>query len=295
MLGYINIEKLDLTLRDYIEYKSIYCSICNSLGKEFGNISRFSLAYDAVFIALCLDNIENQKHNLEFSCPLNGKKMKSNVSLQVIEYVSFINYYLMLIKLKDDILDKHSTIKKLLYLYFNNKKQFRKKATKYSGIIEKLDSHMQAIFEKETNNPNFDELLNLFGEFFCLIIKLYPGFNNGNDFETMHPVLNKIVFNLGKWVYLIDAYDDYMDDKNDGQFNLLELLNKDNNSMEQLHNKMIALTSILLMNMQLELNTVVFNKHDAIIKNIIVAGCPSCFRKICLKQYPGMYRNKEKQ
>ena len=52
MFGYIRIAKPELKIKEYETYKAVYCTLCRTLGKEYGIWTRFTLSYDFTFLAL---------------------------------------------------------------------------------------------------------------------------------------------------------------------------------------------------------------------------------------------------
>ena len=54
LFGYVTVYKDELLVREFNEYKAVYCGLCKSLGKEYGVLSRVILSYDCTFYALFL-------------------------------------------------------------------------------------------------------------------------------------------------------------------------------------------------------------------------------------------------
>lgn len=52
MFGYVKAYKPELKVRDYEQYKAVYCSLCKTLGREYGLFARLTLSYDFTFAAL---------------------------------------------------------------------------------------------------------------------------------------------------------------------------------------------------------------------------------------------------
>ena len=46
MFGYVKINKMDLTFREYEHYRGYYCGLCKYLKDNHGEISRVSLNYE---------------------------------------------------------------------------------------------------------------------------------------------------------------------------------------------------------------------------------------------------------
>ncbi len=52
MFGYVRPYTPELLVREYTQYKAVYCQLCRVLGQEYGPLARFSLSYDCAFYAL---------------------------------------------------------------------------------------------------------------------------------------------------------------------------------------------------------------------------------------------------
>ena len=50
MFGYVKINKMDLTFREYEHYRGYYCGLCKYLKDNHGEISRLSLNYDITLL-----------------------------------------------------------------------------------------------------------------------------------------------------------------------------------------------------------------------------------------------------
>ncbi len=52
MFGYVRIYKPELRMREYEQYRGVYCSLCKHLGSRYGAALRLTLSYDMTFLAL---------------------------------------------------------------------------------------------------------------------------------------------------------------------------------------------------------------------------------------------------
>lgn len=61
MFGYITPFVSELKVREYNDYKSVYCGLCKELGRRYGFSSRMLLNYDLVLIALIADGLSGEE------------------------------------------------------------------------------------------------------------------------------------------------------------------------------------------------------------------------------------------
>lgn len=52
MFGYLRVDKDDLKVREFDQYQGVYCTLCRTLGKRYGLLSRLALSYDLTFMAI---------------------------------------------------------------------------------------------------------------------------------------------------------------------------------------------------------------------------------------------------
>ena len=64
MFGYVKINKMDLTFREYEHYRGYYCGLCKYLKDNHGEISRVSLNYDITFLILILTAVYKPKSTI---------------------------------------------------------------------------------------------------------------------------------------------------------------------------------------------------------------------------------------
>ena len=52
MFGYVKPVPAELLVKEYEFYRATYCGICRSMKKHTGSLSKVTLSYDSVFLAL---------------------------------------------------------------------------------------------------------------------------------------------------------------------------------------------------------------------------------------------------
>lgn len=288
MFGYVRIQKDDLKIRDFHTYRKKYCGLCYALGKKYGFIYRSIISYDMVFLVLVLENFKTEMSAISFRCPMNFlKKIDTDISNQIMDYCAFINYYLAELKLEDDVMDEKRLIKKIALKIFNHNVRYKSMLNIYGDKLLALSKLMANVNALEKTNADFDELSNAFGEFFVGIFKLFFDLHNNQGFKEEN-TLYSLCFNLGKWIYIMDAYEDYNEDIKDGKFNLLKKMIQEDDSCNKLkaHKKIAAINEILILKMKSSFNQITWCRHSEILYNIISLGCVDTYWKVLHKRYP---------
>ncbi|MGN1348707.1 MAG: DUF5685 family protein [Acutalibacteraceae bacterium] len=246
MFGYLKPYKNELKLKQINEYKKAYCTVCYGLRKNIGLFSSLSLNYESVFLYVFLESLSNHSEKLnqiKFSCPINPfKKVKSSVIDQLLEYVSYINYLLVLLKLIDNYRDTKKIIYKFVFNLFSKNKRYQKLQQKYIDIDAKIRLLYDELYKLETNNSqDFDKCSATMGEVLFEIVDYY--------FKLQNIECEKAkIFarHLGMYVYLIDAYDDYEKDLKKQTYNPLYALKDLHNYCTDSNANIRSNTSVLI-------------------------------------------------
>ena len=57
MFGYLKPDNPYLYMKDDVLYRALYCGVCKSIGKNSGQLGRFTLTYDIAFMSAICHNI----------------------------------------------------------------------------------------------------------------------------------------------------------------------------------------------------------------------------------------------
>ncbi len=228
MFGYVYPFKPDLKIKYYNTFKSYYCSLCHAIKNNYGNIPRISINFDITFMAILLDSFSSTKPNIQKKTCLmhpTEKKLiiKDNTS---INYTSHINIILTHNKIIDDINDENNLFSKIIFPISNKYIQkLPKKFQEINLIISKYLKDLQ-ILESSQEALSIDEYSHPFGNIVKNIFSFYGKLNNFEK-NYLHSIEN-IGYNLGKWIYLIDAFNDIEKDFKKNSFNPILKIHKIN-------------------------------------------------------------------
>ena len=221
MFGYIRILQPELKIKEYQCYRGIYCGLCRHMGKCTGQCSRLTLRYDAAAM-VCLRMAARGTHPIftERRCFLHPlTKAPVLAPCEENQAVSCIMAVLAYYKCRDDIADERGLSRLgalAVYPYFAYLRHRAKKRAPEIDAIAARGMQAFARAEKESNG-SADLPANAFGE---LMGELLSYDTEGG----VHAVLHELGKALGRWVYLIDAAEDYALDVKKGRFNALHAL-----------------------------------------------------------------------
>ena len=215
MLGYVTMERGELKVREMDVYQGYYCGICKSIGRRYGQIPRLSLSYDAVFLALVLGSLESdEKENLEPEHCIAHPVMKKPVirNCAAINYAADVMLILAYHKFDDDRRDErkltgYAGCAALSHAYGKLKKKYPEMCR---GVREALERLGEA---ESRHSGSLDETADAFADIMELI---FTGYTSD---PLNKRVLSELSRALGRWIYVIDALDDYEKDKEADTYN----------------------------------------------------------------------------
>lgn len=213
MFGYVNADKPNMLMKDYAAYRAFYCGLCKTLGRRFSQLTRFTVNYDIAFLTLLAHNYRKiQPEFKEERCIAHpvGKKFPVVQDNEAQRTVADINIILAYYKIKDDINDGGGVKYGALKAFVNNK--FKKCYQNYPELCKSVGNHYERlnVLEK-AGEKNIDKLADCFAGMMVDVGRAAAGKNDDN--------LDALCYNLGRWIYFIDAVDDLKKDAEEGKFN----------------------------------------------------------------------------
>ena len=217
MLGYVTTEKQELKMREYEIYRGYYCGVCKSIGKRYGQIPRLALSYDAAFLAMVLASINDEPDLIaKEHCIIHPIKKNTAIRNESIDYAADVMLILTWHKLQDDAHDEKKVSAKAALTLM---KPLYKKLRKTRGpLCDEIAGYLKEMsrLEKEKCN-SLDQISETFAKILEAVFLAGP---NTTDQDSQR-VLGRLGYHLGKWIYLMDAWDDLEDNINTGAYNPL--------------------------------------------------------------------------
>ena len=272
MFGYVRINKMDLTFREYENYKGYYCGLCKYLKENHGEISRIGLNYDITFLIVILSAIYKPKTNIfEEVCLVSPFKRKKKLINDITEYAASMNILLTYYKLEDNLLDDKGVKDILAYNLYKSKLKIAHE--KYPHKSKIIKEQMKLLNELEKNKEyNIDKVSNTFGELMGEIFAYKK--------DKYEDDLRRIGFNIGKYIYILDAYEDLNEDYKKGRYNpFMEYINK----REELKIRVDRLISISLGLLASSIDRLNLQVNRGIIENIVYSGVYLRYKSILEK------------
>lgn len=224
MLGYVQIQKGELKVREYEIYTGYYCGICKSIGKRYGQLPRMALSYDAAFLAILLASLDlSGDEPFQEHCIAHPViKKKTIIRNRAVDYAGDVMLLLAWYKLKDDAQDEGKLYAKATMVLL--KRIFKKLRKKYNALCSAMEEHLSELSRLEAEKC---ESLDMAAEAFSKIMEvifaegLRTVYQDSPIARENAEPLAQIGYHMGKWIYLIDAVDDIEENIVSGAYNPL--------------------------------------------------------------------------
>lgn len=288
LFGYVKPRRPELLVRELEEYNGIYCSLCKSLGKEYGFSARLALNYDCTFYALVLLSalpkpppefrkgrcVVNPLKKCVF-CKADGRELTQASALTMI-----LVYY----KLIDDIQDSGMMKKLPLLLLLPMAKHAWRKAVGRSPRIGKIVAQ-EMEKQRKVEQGGFPEL-DLCAEPSAEMMERIMEVSSGEaPSSSKARIYNRFGYYLGRWIYFMDAADDLADDLKAGAFNPFTVkfhLTRES-PPEDLQKAKAYANEILnqtLSQLGAAFNLMETNAMGPIVKNVVFLGLPQVQKEL---------------
>ncbi len=285
MFGYIKPAAAELKVKEYELYRAVYCGLCGALGRNTTCISRLSLSYDFVFLAVVRMALAHERGTIEKRrCIAHPTKKRAVLTdAAQLDYCARLSSVLTYYKVLDDIGDDRG-LKRLdsrLLLPFAS--LMRKRAGMPSESEEFIKLKLTELSCLESDKcASFDRAAEPFGELMAYVCSY--------GFEMDSPeyrIANVIGRNIGRFVYIIDAADDLEADIKAEAYNPFRMMYKEPvNDLRRNVPKIKTALTMELMGVERALELVDFSavpEYGEIIRNIIYLGLPELCDQILNK------------
>lgn len=272
MFGYVVMNKPEIRFKDFDLYRSFYCGLCRELREKYGISGQITLTYDMTFVVVLLSALyEPPTQKGTTRCvihPVCKQPVRKNAATK---YGADMNVLLTYYKCMDDWEDE----KKFAALGYgkilqrkNNRLSYRypEKAEKIRKLLEKLSQMEKA------GETDIDKMSGCFGQIMEEIFAWKTDVWEGS--------LRRMGFYLGKFIYILDAYDDVEKDVKNGNYNPFAekyIMKGFDEQVRQLLIMMMAQTCR-------EFEKLPIIKYTDILRNILYSGVWCRFEMIARKR-----------
>lgn len=274
MFGYININQKELSEESKKIYQAYYCGLCQKLKTNCGTKGQMLLSYDLTFLIVLLTGLyELENTETEFTCPLHPTKKRMAYINEATEYAADMNLILAYQNLLDDWKDEKSYTKKAFVKILD--KDYTRIVSKYPRQVRALEEFMRKTAEAEKNKEtNLDLVAGLTGEMLGEIMCWRE--------DEWQEEMRTLGFYMGKFIYLMDAYEDYEADQKKNCYNPLVYMEKENNQEFDTFCKLLLTSMMSECAKSFERLPILL--HADILRNILYSGVWSRYEYLQLRK-----------
>ena len=218
MFGYIVVNQQEMKYKEFDEYHRYYCGLCKSLKDCKGTKGQISLSYDMTFLVMLLTGLyEPEEESGIRKCVAHPMSKHEYIQNKYSKYAADMNIILTYYKCLDDWQDEKKHFRKLYSSLLVNNKDINEE----NGSFYKYEKKIYVISEKlkeinELEKENSDDLDRLAGCFGEVLAEIFAA-----ETDEWEESLRRVGYHLGRFVYILDAYDDMEKDIKKGSFNPL--------------------------------------------------------------------------
>ena len=214
MFGYMNLSPQGLTIAQQVRYQAYYCGLCRTLKERHGNLARLTLSNDMTFLHILLSSLyEPQETEKKARCLPHPIRRRAYVQNAFSGYCADMNVVLAYHKCLDDWKDDRSPLAKAQAALLQ--KGYAKAAAVYPKQCMAVEECLQAIAKMEREGLGRpDAPANKTAHMLGTIFR----FQREDEWTGSLQAMGE---GLGRFIYLIDAYDDLQADIRKGRYNPL--------------------------------------------------------------------------
>ncbi|MBQ8509074.1 MAG: hypothetical protein IJ493_04120 [Clostridia bacterium] len=284
MFGYIKPVPAELKVKEYELYRAVYCGLCNAMGRSTSCVSRLSLSYDFVFLALVRMLLADESGKIEKKrCAVHPTKKRPVLyEASQLDYCAKVSALLTYHKLRDDLADEHGFKRLACLALLPAAKYMRRRAKGLEGLDSLIAGKLTELSALERENcPSPDRAAEPFGELMAAVCA--HGFEE-NSAEGR--IAAEIGRHVGRYIYIIDAVDDLKKDIASGAYNPFLALYPENTEAEFAAHAQMVKNSLTMELMGIEAAVELIDQpkvpeYANIVRNIIYLGLPGLTDRLC--------------
>ncbi len=275
MFGYINVNREKLNLTDRCVYQSYYCGLCRKLKENYGRKGQMLLNYDMTFLILLLTGLyELEDEKTEFICAVHPAKKQTARINEATDYAAAMNVLLCTKNFEDDWNDNHSYTKKALSQVF--KKDYERIEARYPRQGQAIRRYLKKLEQAEKcKERNVDAVAGLTGE---MLGEIFAWKEN----DVWAEELRCLGFYMGKFIYLMDAYEDIGKDGKNNCYNVFNLMQQETEQDFETISRLILTSMISECAKSFERLPILL--HAEILRNILYSGVWTKYEYLRIKR-----------
>lgn len=255
MFGFVVANKDALSPEEFTRYRACYCGLCVAIRRRHGNLSGLTLTYDLALLPLLFGALYLPEETTQQKCcAVHPFKKQLSWNNRFTDYAADMNVILAYYKLRDDWQDERDVFRlgasqALKKSCVEIEKEYPRQCRAMKDCLAQISR-----IERE-NSTNPDEAAHWFGVLMGELFYLQE--------DEFSPVLRRLGYFLGKFIYMQDASIDLHQDIRHERYNPFLFV-------EQTDHR--PLLTLLIGAAAAELEKLPLKQDETILKNILYSG-----------------------
>lgn len=216
MFGYVLPAKKRLSEEEAARFRAVYCGLCHALGRRYGFAARFTLNYDFTLLALLLSDARGGESTCRRCAAHPCRGCAALESSPALEQAADKSLILTWWQLRDHIADSgffRGLKYRLAALLLRRTCQRARCADPvFDAVVQRRLGELAAL--ERAHCASLDRAAEPFAALLAAIA-------DGVEDVRRRRILAQLFYHLGRWIYLVDAADDFEDDQRTGAYNPL--------------------------------------------------------------------------
>lgn len=289
MFGYVKFDRPNLYIKDFTLYNAVYCGLCKGIKKSCGNIARFALTYDMAFLSAIIHNIKN------VDVKITKQRCAEHIIIphpmaetdELTEKIGALNTFLAYYKLSDDVEDENkgrlgvAALKGGYERALKNYKDMADVVKKYMDLQKSIEKSKTASVDMAADPTS------------CMLADITDILLGDSASEYTH----NLFYALGKWIYIIDAIDDYDKDLKKGLYNPFILSYGESSKklfIEKHRSDINFMFSSLFNSIRDNRMNIKFGFNTDLVDNVLLRGLPSETKRVLSTDSKNIKNKEEK-
>ena len=268
MFGYIGTIESELKVREAAGYRSWYCGLCKCMRHRYGLLSTLFLQYDCAFLALLFsaelgETVDAKRCHCLHRC--HDPHRKYRLETPALRFAAAVNVLLSYYKFLDDWRDERDLLKGAAALLLT--RAVKRAEGDYPELKKRTEQFYQDQAVMEQSDGRLDAVADPTGKYLESLGDMLP-------FPAPEKLpLKWLLYNLGRWIYLMDAWDDREKDRKKGAFN--PYLKADTSREDAAFGLYASLEEA-----RKAFDLLSPSRDQGVMENVLALGCPERTRKV---------------
>ena len=218
MFGYVRPYKPEMKVRDFESFRAMYCGLCHTPKLRYGVGSRMLLSYDMCFLAILMAGVTGcgiKTCQKRCAAALFQKRACVREDL-ALDFAADCSVILTYWKLCDSVQDEHGMrVLGAKWGAWFLRRKYRKASDRLPDFAKAVEQGIHRLDALERENvPSLDRAADAFAS---IMREAAAGLLE----EKIRRPVEQILYHIGRWVYITDAWDDLEDDLKSGSYNAI--------------------------------------------------------------------------